>query len=164
MASHPGYPLPVFRFRVDFFTSASDADGGGEPVPLCSGRFAECSGLDASMEPKVIKEGGRNYGAVHRAGRVSFGTVILRRGITSSRDLWRWFELVAKGGYAFRLDVVITLLDMGMDPESHEGALRWRLRRALPVKFRAPDFNARAADVGIEEVHFVHEGLEREGS
>lgn len=163
MATVSGYPLPVFRFRVDFYVSSSETDGGGEPVPLCSGRFAECIGLDASMEPKTIREGGRNTGPIHRAGRITFGTVILRRGLTSNRDLWRWFDLLGKGGYAYRLDVVISLLDMGTDPEADDAAVRWRLRRALPVKFKAPDLNARAADVGIEEVHFVHEGLEREG-
>ena len=116
------------------------------------------------MEPKAIKEGGRNYGPVQRAGRVSFGTVVLSRGVTTTRDLWRWFELVAKGGYAYRLDVVVSVLDMGADPRSDDVALRWRMRRALPVKFKTADLNARTSDVGIEEVHFVHEGLELEGS
>ncbi|MBC7358716.1 conserved hypothetical phage tail region protein [Desulfacinum infernum DSM 9756] len=164
MSPSSDHPLPVFRFRVDFFASPSASDGGGDPVPLCSGRFAECSGLEASMEPKAIKEGGRNYGPVQRAGRVSFGTVVLRRGVTTTRDLWRWFELVAKGGYAYRLDVVVSVLDMGADPRSDDVALRWRMRRALPVKFKTADLNARTSDVGIEEVHFVHEGLELEGS
>ncbi|MGI9217790.1 MAG: phage tail protein [Hydrogenophaga sp.] len=42
--------------------------------------------------------------------------------------------------------------------------LRWRLERAMPVKFKAADFNARSADVGIEEIHLVHEGLFMEGA
>ena len=51
-------PLHVFRFQVDFDT---DPIGGGaaSAVPLCSGAFSECTGLEATMEPKVIKEGGR---------------------------------------------------------------------------------------------------------
>lgn len=164
MSPHSTHPLPIFRFRVDFYVSPSESDGGGEPVPLCSGQFAECSGLEASMEPKAIKEGGRNYGPVQRAGRVSFGTVVLRRGVTTTQDLWRWFELVACGGYAYRLDVVVSMLEPGSDPDSHDAALRWRMHRALPVKFRTADLNARSSDVGIEELHFVHEGVELERS
>ena len=34
------------------------------------------------------------------------------------------------------------------------------LRRALPVRFKTSDFNARASEVGVEELHLVHEGLE----
>lgn len=164
MSPQSTHPLPVFRFRVDFYTSASESDGGGEPVPLCSGRFAECSGLEASMEPKTIKEGGRNDGPVQRAGRVSYGTVVLRRGVTRTRHLWRWFELVARGAYAYRLDVVVSVMDMGSEADSDNAALRWRMHRALPIKFKTSDLNARSSDVGIEELHFVHEGLELEGS
>jgi len=35
----------------------------------------------------------------------------------------------------------------------------WRLRNAMPVKFRAGDFNAKGNDVAVEELHLVHEGL-----
>jgi hypothetical protein len=30
----------------------------------------------------------------------------------------------------------------------------------MPVKFKTADFNARGADIGVEELHIVHEGLE----
>lgn len=169
-------PLFTHRFRVVFERVTMDGHGGGgtpQTQPLCEGAFAEVSGLEASLEPKAIKEGGVNYGAHQRAGSVSFGTVVLKRGITRNRDLWAWWALVAgaaddqvdqpagNGAWAQRLQVTITLLD-------NEGtgsgarlmpALGWRLERAMPVKFKAADFNGRASDVGIEELHLVHEGL-----
>ncbi len=37
--------------------------------------------------------------------------------------------------------------------------LTWGLARALPVKFKAADLNARGAEIGIEELHLAHEGL-----
>jgi len=49
------------------------------------------------MEVKVIKEGGRNYGVIQRSGLVTFATVVLKRGMTTTRDLYKWFELVAMG-------------------------------------------------------------------
>jgi phage tail-like protein len=146
-------PLHVFRFQVEFREDSLNS-GGGDEVPVCSGAFSECSGLEATMEPKVIKEGGRNYGAAQRAGPVSFSTVVLKRGMTSTRDLWSWFELVSRGGYSYRLAAVITMLDLAGNP-----VLRWQLEKALAVKFKAADLSAKATDVGIEELHLAHEGL-----
>jgi len=37
--------------------------------------------------------------------------------------------------------------------------LTWHLNRAMPVKFKAADLNAKSTEVGIEELHLVHEGL-----
>ena len=35
----------------------------------------------------------------------------------------------------------------------------WQLDRAMPVKFKFADLNAKASEIGIEELHLVHEGL-----
>lgn len=106
------------------------------------------------MEPKVIKVGGRNYGPRQLMGRVSFATVVLKRGMTSTRDLWNWFQLVGGGAYSYRLTV-----DIEMRNARGEPVLTWSLERALPVKFKAADLNARGTEVGIEELHLAHEGL-----
>jgi phage tail-like protein len=163
--SDPLYPFPLFRFHVEF-RRVKDND-----VQLAHGAFSECTGLEATMEPKVIKAGGANYGAFQRAGRVTFATVILKRGITTSRDLWTWFSHInERGMYAFRLDVKIMVLgeteiapppgepDPSPEP-STEPRLTIQLFRALPVKFKSGDLNAKATDVGIEELHLAHEGL-----
>jgi phage tail-like protein len=148
-------PLHVFRFRVAFRDNPLGSDQpSGDPIDLCGGAFAECTGLEATMEPKVIKEGGRNYGAVQRAGPVSFATVILKRGMTTSRDLWRWFELVSGGAYKYRLAVTITMQD-----NAGNDKIAWELTKALPIKFKAADLNAKGSEVGIEELHIAHEGL-----
>lgn len=150
-------PLGVFRFHVSFRKQPIKGATGAE-VPLCEGAFAECTGLEATMEPKVIKVGGANYGAVQRAGPVSFATVVLKRGMTRGRNghqaLWDWFAKVAGGAYAYRMEVEIEMRN-GRD----EPALRWALRRAIPVKFKAADLNAKGTEVGIEELHLAHEGL-----
>jgi phage tail-like protein len=149
-------PLHVFRFQVDF-TADGLTPRSGQPssdVALCSGSFSECTGLEATMEPKVIKEGGRNYGASQRAGPVTFATVILKRGVTTTRDLWNWFSLVNGGAYAYRLSATITMFDA-----SGTGVVGWTLDKALPIKFKAADLNARGSEVGIEELHLAHEGL-----
>lgn len=146
-------PLHVFRFHVRFRRDGL-AGGGQDEAPLCSGAFAECSGLEATMEPKVIKSGGLNYGAAQRAGAVTFATVILKRGMTSTRDLWQWFQVVSGHAYALRLAVEIDMRDAAGNT-----VLTWKLARAMPVKFKAADLNARGTEVGIEELHLAHEGL-----
>lgn len=154
-------PFHVFRFGVEFArTSLGAAQGSPEEVPLCKGAFAECSGLEASMEPKSIRVGGHNYGLLHRAGPVKFGTVTLRRGMTTERHLFDWFALVNKdGGYAYRLTATITMYD-----HAGRGLMAWRLDNALPVKFKTADLNAASSDVAVEEVQLVHEGLHLEAA
>jgi phage tail-like protein len=148
------YPIHAFRFQVDFREQLIGNDSAGDDVLLCSGAFAECSGIEATMEPRVIKEGGRNWGAIQRSGRTTFATLVLKRGMTSTRDLWTWYEFIGTGKYAHRLDVIVTLFDT-----SGKAVLAWKLTRAMPIKFKAADMNARGADVAIEELHLAHEGL-----
>jgi phage tail-like protein len=161
-------PWQTFRFHVGFVREPIDGRGGGaaaDAEDLCEGAFSEVTGLEASMEPKTIREGGSNYGAHQRAGAVSFATVVLKRGMTATRDLWKWWALfaggeraarggAAGGAYAHRMTVRITLMDA-----AGAALLRWRLERAMPVKYKAADFNARATEVAIEELHLAHEGL-----
>lgn len=146
-------PLHVFRFRVDFEKDPFTGDDR-RAVPVCSGSFSECTGLEATMEPKVIKEGGRNYGVVQRSGPVTFATVVLKRGMTKTRDLYKWFEMVGKGAYSYRLAATVTMFDT-----AGKGVLAWRLEKALPLKFKAADLNAKGTEIGIEELHLAHEGL-----
>jgi phage tail-like protein len=147
-------PLHVFNFEVTFEQDNLQSGSHGS-VPLCGGAFSECTGLEATMEPKIIKEGGRNYGPHQRAGQVTFATVVLKRGMTTTRDLWKWFEIVtAKGGYTYRLSATISMRD-GAGVER----VKWKLSKALPIKFKAAELNATGSNVGIEELHLAHEGL-----
>jgi phage tail-like protein len=143
-------PLHVYRFEVRF----KQVGGGSGAVDVCSGAFSECSGLEATMEPKVIKAGGANYGATQRPGMVSFATVVLKRGMTRTRDLFTWFQLVGGGAYAYRLSA-----EIAMQNGLGETVLTWGLDRCLPVKFKAADLNAKGNEIGVEELHLAHEGL-----
>jgi phage tail-like protein len=150
------WPLHTFRFELEF--QPAPLAGSAEGTAPVDGAFAECTGLEATMEPKAIQEGGRNFGAVQRAGPVSFGTVVLRRGISRGGKLVSWFTRVAGGDYGHRCTVLVRLKAPAEDGTPMT-VLTYRLERAMPVKFKAADFNARATDVGIEELHLVHEGL-----
>jgi phage tail-like protein len=147
-------PYQPFNFQVEF-QEVNLADGTpGGAVRLCGGSFAEVTGIEATMEPKVIKQVGHNFGDVQRAGPVTFSTVILKRGVTKTLDLWNWFNLVAGGSYARRLTAKIHMLDPARQPVHV-----FELRRALAAKFKAADFSATATAIAIEELHIVYEEL-----
>ena len=160
-------PWPAFRYHLEFAResmSSGGAQGGkdGSAAPaICQGAFSEVNGLEATHEPKFIREGGLAYRGHQRAGNVSFATVVLKRGMTSSRDLWTWFFNTVQGSagpaWGERLSVTINL--QGADGRTR---LRWRLARALPVKFRASDLHGAGTELAIEELHLAHEGLTAE--
>lgn len=151
-------PLHAFRFQVDFKEHMLKSGEGGEVV-VSSGSFSECAGLEATVEPKVIKEGGRNWGPAQRMGPVTFSTVILKRGMTTNKHLWNWFDFLGnQERYAHRMNVTITMFDNAGD-----GVLAWKLSRAFPIKFKAADLNAKdGTQIAIEEIHLAHEGMTQE--
>src|SRR5262245_13489097 len=93
-------PYANFAFHVSFepapenfadpnsarFAPGENADKSAI-TPELLGAFSDISGLEAMMEHKVIKAGGRNYGAFLRTGPVSFGTVVLKRGVVKHQTL-----------------------------------------------------------------------------
>jgi phage tail-like protein len=46
-----------------------------------------------------------------------------------------------------------------MQDAAGDPVVTWGLERAMPVKFKAADLNARGTEIGIEELHLAHEGL-----
>jgi len=152
MADSAGEFIP-FRFRVALY----DGEGGRL---LCRGAFSEVSGLEATMAPKTLREGGRNWGEVQLAGPTSFAPVILKRGITEAADLWNWFDVSTRqSNHALRLSGTIDVYHP-QDPD--KPLLRWRITNALPTRFKGPDLSSTASQVAIEELQLVHEGLELE--
>jgi phage tail-like protein len=174
-------PYSNFAFHVSFEPVDGIFKPGEGLKEALLGGFSEISGLEAMMEHKVIKVGGRNYGPAMRAGAVSFGTVVMKRGVIHPQNLWRWWSMFAGADgerdgrplKANRSNVLIGLISTIGDvtapidprtfkPESIKRAIRigWRLKNAMPVKFRVSDFNAKGNEVAIEELHLVHEGLQ----
>ena len=140
-----------FRFRVSLF----DVDGSQEAL-VCRGAFSEVTGLEATMAPKVVKEGGRNWGDIQLAGPTTFSNVVLKRGVTEIDDLYTWFDITTRqANYAYRMQGLIEVFDL----DSQEAILKWSLDNVMATKFKGPDLSATASQVAIEELHLVHEGL-----
>jgi phage tail-like protein len=137
-------PFKNFNFRVEI-------DG------VASAAFRSVSGLAAEAEVIEYREGADRLSSSRKLpGRVKYPNVTLRRGLTTSPDLWNWWKTV-RDGTLQRRTVVITLLD-----DSHQEILRWSLREAWIVKYEVPELDAEANEVAIETIELAHEGLELE--
>jgi phage tail-like protein len=141
-------PFTAFNFSVELTLP--------DKALVCSASFAECDGLEMTMEPKTIREGGNNNAQIHLIGPVSYGQLTLKRGMTSTYDLWDWFDSVLRtGGHGLRASGEVVLL-----AADHETVnMRFMLTRCLPVKLKAPGLNAKEGAIAIEEMQIVYERL-----
>jgi phage tail-like protein len=148
-------PLPSFNFYISL-TDTTNALGTllNMAVNFFVAGFAECSGLEASIEIQEWREGGVN-GYVHKfAGRAMHPNITLKHGVIYLYDdLWNWhWDWVQGNGK--RKDGLIVLQD-----ESRTPAKVWKFKRAVPVKWTVSPFNAGQSAVAIESLEIAHEGL-----
>lgn len=106
------------------------------------------------MSPRTIREGGRNFGQIQRPGPTAFGSLTLKRGVTSAQDLFTWFDLVANRERFGRLLNGQIDIYSGLDL-----AFSWMLVNVLPIKFKSPDLSATSSTVAIEELQVAYEQL-----
>lgn len=144
-------PFIAFRFEVTLNLVNPPA---GMTGPVCNAAFAECSGLEITMEPKEVREGGNNQENIHLMGATSYGQLTLKRGMTSNLDLWNWFAAAGQTGRRSVAQGQITLSNAAGQP-----ALTFILTDCLPVKMRGPSLNAKDGQVAIEEMQLAYARL-----
>jgi phage tail-like protein len=143
-------PFTAFRFEV---TLDLEPPVNGLTNPLCKASFAECDGLEMTMEPKTIESGGVNDRQIHLIGPVKFAQLTLKRGMTSNLQLWTWMTLAAQGTVA-PASGTVTMWDT-----DGTRVIEFALQRCLPVRMRAPSLNAREGLVAVEELALVYETM-----
>jgi phage tail-like protein len=106
--------------------------------------FAEVSRLSSETDVTLPPE--------ERSHR--FATVVLRRALSDSTELFDWRRRIV-GGKDDRRRVTIQQLDAA------GGAVvnAWRLERAWPCRWSGPDFDAVGTDVAIEELELAYDDL-----
>jgi phage tail-like protein len=144
----PNYPFTAFKFSVEIKVPGIDGQ-------LYAAAFAECDGLEMNMEVKTIREGGNNGTQIRLPGPLTYGQLILKRGMTANLDMWQWFGMMTEPGkIGTRADVLVVLLA----PDGSE-QLRFILTRCLPVKLKAPALNAKDGVIAVEEMQIAYETL-----
>jgi len=115
--------------------------------------FSEVHGLESQTEYEEIREGGVN-GYVHRLPKgVRNPPIMLRRGLSSSQELWNWYDACAKGTIKRKSGSIILYKQDGAEQ------CRWNFFEAYPTRWSGPSLNAATSDVAIETVELVHNGI-----
>ncbi|MEB3180872.1 MAG: phage tail protein [Nostocaceae cyanobacterium] len=117
--------------------------------------FLECSGLGSSVEVVEYREGGDLTTVRKLRGKVSYPDIMLKWGITDSRELYDW-HLTAVNGEVERKNGSIVLLD-----DRGQEKVRWNFFNAWPSKYDAPSFDAKGSDVAIDSLSMCCERVER---
>lgn len=151
MADDTERPCTAFRFSVEIYL-----DNKESKTALCKAAFSECDGIEMTMEPKTIREGGNNSQQIHLVGPVSYGQLTLKRGMTeSSEALWNWFgEVMHSRNSGIRANTKVYI----MDP-SGTIMREFLLFGCLPIKLRGPALNATQDLVAIEEMQIAYKEL-----
>ena len=126
---------------------------------VISGYFTEVSGLGSEheiVEHKVVDKNGHDM-VMKIPGRLKWSDITLKRGLTSSMDLWDWRKQVEDGDVqGARKNGSVVMYD-----QSYSQVARWNFSNAWPSKVSGPSLNAQNNEFGIEEMVIVHEGIER---
>jgi phage tail-like protein len=121
-----------------------------------AGYFTEVSGLNVDIETIEYREGGAGPAVRKLPGRVSYGDVTLKWGLTDNKDLTDWLKKIAQGEIE-RRDISVIL----RKPNGVDEATRWNLTGAWPCSWRGAGLDASDNEVAIETMVITHEGLER---
>ena len=140
-------PLVGFHFGIDI------ANG------KIKGFFTECSGLGSEhevIEHKVVNQEGQEV-VMKLPGRLKWENITLKRGITSSMDIWDWRKQVEDGAVNdARANGSVIMYDQNLDPVA-----QWDFERAWPVKVTGPQPKSDSNEIGVEELTIAHEYIRR---
>lgn len=136
------YPYTSFRFRLEI-------DG------IINAHFAEISGLQIETEIESIEEGGVNDYIHYLPKRTKYQHLILKRGLTDSDELWRWYQDVISGRFKRKNGSIILIDTAGNDK------WRWNFIQAYPVKWSGPDLKAESSSIAFETIEIAHNGISK---
>jgi phage tail-like protein len=116
--------------------------------------FTEVGGLQVEMQVMEYQEGGNN-GFIHRLpGPTKIGNLVLKRGLTTSNDFFKWcMEVITRNVSRRHVSVLL------YDTQGQE-VVRWNFHNAYPVKWVGPQFTATSQATAIETLELAHDGLE----
>ncbi len=140
-------PLVAFKF-------------GLEIEGKLSGYFTSVSGIGSEseiIEHKIVNPDTGETIIQKIPGRLTWTEVTLRRGVTSSIDIWAWRQEVVDG----KIEDARTNCSIIAYNQANEEIARWNFENAWPSKVTGPDMDASGQDYMVEEVTIVHEGMVR---
>lgn len=129
-------------------------------VGAISGYFTEVSGLGSEtevVEHKIMSKGAKEPIIRKIPGRLKWGDIVLKRGITANMDFYDWRKQVEQGKVdGARLDGTVIMYDNTFSPIAE-----WTFTKGWPSKISGPSLQSDGNAIGIEELTIVHEGIKR---
>ena len=142
------------HYRIRTARYALRVTWDGEAIP----GVRRVRGLGQLTELISVHEGGDADASRSIVGPTKFEPVTITRGLSRDTAFEKWAQAIRHGtGPAPRKDVRIEMYD-----NAQRITFAWVLKGALPIKFEAPDLNAAATDVAVEELTLAYDGLELE--
>ena len=118
--------------------------------------FTEVSGLDFETAVIEYRNGDTEPTVRKLPGLTKYANVTLKRGLTSSSEMWEWIIQSQERPVVRRNGSIVLLND------SREPLLRWSFTNGWPCKYQDPILNATGSEVAIETLEICHEGLHLE--
>ncbi len=122
-----------------------------------SGVFRECTVVSAETEPaeyKAAENGSFVYYAV--PGRLKWGRITLKRGLTDDNQAWTWRKEVEDGNIqSARTNGTITMSDQ----DGTTAVAVYDFINAWPLKVSGPAPNANSSDIAMEELEIIAERI-----
>jgi phage tail-like protein len=117
------------------------------------GYFTEVSGLSSEVEVMTYNEGGKNDGVHKLPTRMKHPNLVLKRGVTTVKDLQEWAQDSFAGPQ--RKEITLTMYN-----EQLEKIRIWSFKNAYPVKWTGPTFNASQNTMATEVIEIAHDGIQ----
>jgi phage tail-like protein len=144
--NQPQDPFRGFRFILTI-------DG------LAAGGFSEVTLSDITVESITYREGRDQPFHRNLSGMTTYGRVSLRKGMTSSLDLYKWHDsIVENGTHAKNARRTVHISLQNSDSTL---AAQWTVTGAWPSVYQTSGLNASAAEVMIETLELVIDRITR---
>ncbi len=121
---------------------------------LLAGGFTAVSGLEITTEIEERRQGGDNARSYKLPKATRHSNLELIRGLSDIDMLWGWYQDVTAGRIQRRNGTIYLLNHAGL-PVSW-----WNFRRAYPIAWRGPRFDAGSSTVLSATITLAHEGLD----
>ena len=136
-------PISSSKFTVDF---------GGDTI-----NFQDVILPESEIEIIEYRDGSDVLSSVRKyPGLTKYSNLILKRGMTKSKELYEWFKQT-KQGRIERRDITVSILN-----EEHEPVAVWKMQNCWPTKYSGSALKAKDSGIMIETLEIATEDVDVE--
>ncbi|MBI4585640.1 MAG: phage tail protein [Planctomycetes bacterium] len=146
--------MPANQPFIGNFNFLVEIEGITGDAAMVVGGFSEVSGIGSQTEIIEYRTG-NSRSVLQIPGKTRYSNIVLKKGVTSSNELFLWRQAIEKGNLDRRSGSIILL-----DPDMNEKT-RWNFYEAWPCRYEAPVLNSAGDAISIEALELCVGRLER---